>query len=281
MAVEVVALDAPLGARIEGADLRHLKEGDDAARIRKALLDHQVLVFPGQKISADDQIRFCELFGRADSDYREPNTRDGEDDYRRGVMLVSNVRKNGKPIGSLPDGDMQFHSDGAHREMPYLATTLYGIRIPSRGGDTLFANLYAAYDRLDPAMKTRIRDLVVQNIYFQDATHREDFEEAEALRRRARHPIARPHDETGRIALFVSRLMSRHIVGLPEDEGDALLAELVAATEDPAIIYAHQWTPGDFLIWDNRCTNHARTDFPADEVRLLRRYTVSPAMAEA
>lgn len=281
MAVEVVALDAPLGARIEGADLRHLKEGDDAARIRKALLDHQVLVFPGQKISADDQIRFCELFGRADSDYREPNTRDGEDDYRRGVMLVSNVRKNGKPIGSLPDGDMQFHSDGAHREMPYLATTLYGIRIPSRGGDTLFANLYAAYDRLDPAMKTRIRDLVVQNIYFQDATHREDFEEEEALRRRARHPLARPHDETGRIALFVSRLMSRHIVGLPEDEGDALLAELVAATEDPAIIYAHQWTPGDFLIWDNRCTNHARTDFPADEVRLLRRYTVSPAMAEA
>lgn len=276
--IDVVPTGGALGARVEGVDLRRIEEGPALDAIREAFLRHQMLCFPGQKLSADDQVRFCGFFGRADSSFRRPG-HEQPDDYSRGVMLVSNVRKDGRPIGSLPDGEMQFHSDGAHRESPYRATTLYAIRVPSHGGDTLFANLYAAYESLPDEVKARIADLEVRNLYHLDATSRDQFGDDDALARRAAHPIVRIHPETGRAALFVNRLMSRHIEGLPQGEGDGLLEELIAATERPEIIHAHRWSVGDFLMWDNRCVNHARTDFPVDEVRLLRRYTVSDADA--
>ncbi|MDH3239216.1 MAG: TauD/TfdA family dioxygenase [Alphaproteobacteria bacterium] len=273
MTVSVTPLSASLGARIEGLDLRSLPQGDDLAQVRRAFLDHQVVVFPGQKISAGDQIAFCELFGAADSDYKAPPQRD--DDYRKGVMLVSNVRKNGVPIGNLPDGDMQFHSDGAHRASPYLATTLYAIRVPLQGGDTLFANLYAAYEALDDPTKARIADLRVHNAYILDATSRDEESRPGGILREAEHPLVRVHPETGRKALYVNRLMTRFIVGQDDAEGRVLLDTLLDHVERPEFIYAHKWTAGDFVMWDNRCVNHARTDFSAEEVRLLRRYTIS------
>ncbi len=279
MTVTVTPLSAVLGARIEGLDLRTPPAGEDLAAVRRAFLAHQLVCFPGQKISAANQIDFCALFGAADSDYKTPPQRN--DDYRKGVMLVSNVRKDGVPIGNLPDGDMQFHSDGAHRSSPYLATTLYAIRVPSRGGDTLFANLYAAYEALDAATKARIEGLRVHNAYVLDATSREEEARPGGVLREAEHPLVRVHSETGRKALYVNRLMSRCLVGLPEAEGAALLEALIDQVERPEFIYAHRWTPGDFLMWDNRCVNHARTDFPADEVRLLRRYTISEAETAA
>ncbi|MDX1483657.1 MAG: TauD/TfdA family dioxygenase [Alphaproteobacteria bacterium] len=274
MAITITALSQVLGARVEGLDLRRTLAAGDFAAVRQALLDHQVLCFPGQRISANDQIAFCELFGAADSDYKLP-PQHSESEYRKGVMLVSNVRKDGQPIGNLPDGDMQFHSDGAHRDRPYLATTLYAIRVPSHGGDTLFANLYAAYDALDDDTKARISGLRIHNAYVLDATKRDEERRSGGVLREAEHPLVRVHPDTGRKALYLNRLMSRRIVGLPRDQGDDLLERLLDHVERPEFIYAHRWTPGDFLIWDNRCVNHARTDFPADEVRLLRRYTIS------
>jgi taurine dioxygenase len=276
----ITPLKDTLGARVEGIDL-HKPVADEAFDlIQQAFLDHQLLHFPGQTITSTDQISFCDRFGSADSGFKAPG-RERPDDYRRGVMLVSNLRKDGKPIGSLPDGEMQFHSDGSHRQSPYLATTLYAIKIPGSGGDTVFADLYAAYDALSDETKAMIDDKQVLNVYYQDATHREEFEEGDALIRRATHPLAKVHPETGRKALFVNRLMSRHIVDMPETEGDALLAELVDHTERPEFIYAHQWAVDDFLMWDNRCVNHARTDFSETEERLLRRYTVSDVEAPA
>ncbi|HSR54917.1 MAG TPA: TauD/TfdA family dioxygenase, partial [Alphaproteobacteria bacterium] len=214
MTLHITPLSEILGARIEGLDLRRVPEGDDLAAVRRAFLDHQIVCFPDQKLSAGNQIDFCSLFGNADSDYKTPPQQD--DDYRKGVMLVSNVRKDGMPIGNLPDGDMQFHSDGAHRESPYLATTLYAIRVPSRGGDTLFANLYAAYEALEETTKARIQDLRVHNAYVLDATKRDEEIRADGILREAEHPLVRIHPETGRKALYVNRLMSRFIVGLDE-----------------------------------------------------------------
>jgi taurine dioxygenase len=279
-ALAVTPLSATLGARVDGLDLRRPLEGAVLAAVKSAFLRHQVLCFPGQKLSADDQIRFCGYFGNADSDYKVPASQLApadrtQADYRKGVMLVSNVRKNGVPIGNLPDGDMQFHSDGAHRASPYLATTLYGIRVPKAGGDTLFADLYAAYDALSPATKARIEGLRVHNVYLLDATDAAEFDPDDPRMRHAVHPLVRVHPETGRRALYVNRLMSRWIEDMDRAEGEALVRELVEVSERPEFIYAHKWTVGDFLIWDNRCVNHARSDFSPDEVRLLRRYTIS------
>lgn len=276
MAVTVTPLSDALGARVHGIDLREPIKGRALAALRGAFQDHHVVCLPGQKISAANQIDFCGLFGKADSDYKLPASQ-SETDYRKGVMLVSNVRKDGEPIGNLPDGDMQFHSDGSHRDRPYLATTLYAIRVPSRGGDTLFANLHAAYDALDGETKGHLEGLRIHNAYILDATSRDEEARPGSIRHEAEHPLVLVHPDTGRKALYINRLMSRRIVGLPREEGDELLGRLLDHVERPEFIYAHKWTPGDFLMWDNRSVNHARTDFPGDEVRLLRRYTISDA----
>jgi len=274
-ALSVTPLSPVVGARIEGIDWRE-PIGDAAA---KAVVDafnrHCVLCFPDQKISAEDQQRFAGVFGKADAQFRKPPSEDFAGARQRGVMLVTNIRKDGKAIGFLPDGEMQFHSDGAHRDVPYRATTLFAIKIPSRGGETLFANLQAAYDALPEAMKARIDGLKTRSVYRYDATSRDGTDEDDPNMPSAIHPLVKIHPGSGRQSIYLSRLMTRSIVGLGRAESDALLDELFAHAEKPEFVYAHRWTPGDLLIWDNRAVNHARADFPADEVRLLRRYTVS------
>ena len=267
-------LSKAFGALVQGLDLK--KEVDSLTRDKLINVFNNcgVLCFPDQKISADDQRRFAAMFGRVDGAYRDKSSGDLMKSANRGVMLVSNIRKDGKPIGSLPDGEMQFHSDGAHRQFPYLATTLYGIKIPSRGGNTMFANLQLAYDTLSDKIKERIEDLQTQTVYDYSAQDRSTIG-ADPNLPRAQHPLVKIHPATGRKSLYLSRLMTEKIMDMDLIESEQLLTELFEHAENPNFIYSHKWTPGDLVIWDNRSTNHARTDFPAEEQRLLRRYTVS------
>src|SRR5262249_38959361 len=151
---------------------------------------------------------------RADAAFRRPPSQDFEGARQRGVMLVTNIRKDGKAIGFLPDGEMQFHSDGAHRVPPYRATTLYGIKIPSRGGETLFANLYKAYETLPEEMKARLDGLKTRFVYNYDATSRELVVEDDPKLPSAEHPLVKTHPDSGRKSLYLSRLMTRNIVGM-------------------------------------------------------------------
>jgi len=273
--VGIEKLSPVVGAKIRGVNLHQPQDDATVQAIREAFVRYSLLCFPNQKITPQDQVRFAVMFGRADVDYR-PRSGLGDAAVRaRGVMLVSNIRKHGQPIGSLPDGEMQFHSDGAHRESPYRATTLYAIKVPSRGGETLFANLYAAYAALSDSMKARLDGLMGRNMYDYDSTIRDTTSEDDDDLSVAIHPVVRVHPESGRRSLYLSRLMTRNVVGIDGAESDALLDELFDHAERPEFVYSHRWTPGDVLIWDNRCLNHARTDFPAEETRLLRRYTVS------
>ncbi len=271
----VEPLSPVVGASVRGIDWRDPVDAATADAVRDVFTRHSVLCFPGQKLAPDDQVRFANVFGKADSSYRKPPSEDFEGARQRGVMLVTNVRKNGKPVGFLPDGEMQFHSDGAHRNPPYRATTLYAIKIPSRGGNTLFANLYAAYEALPEATKHRLDGLQARTVYLYDALTRDDTDEDDPKLPSAVHPIVKTHPASGRKSLYLSRLMTRNVVGMDRAESDALLADLFDHAERPEFVYAHRWTPGDLVIWDNRCLNHARSDFPSDEIRLLRRYTVS------
>jgi taurine dioxygenase len=275
LALSVTPLSPVVGARVEGIDWRAPIDAQTANAVVDLFNRHSVLCFPGQKISAEDQQRFAAVFGKADAKFRKPPSEDFQGARQRGVMLVTNIRKDGKAIGFLPDGEMQFHSDGAHRDVPYRATTLFAIKIPSRGGETLFANLQAAYDALPDAMRRRIEGLKTRAVYRYDATSRDGTDEDDPDMPSAIHDLVKVHPGSGRKSIYLSRLMTRSIVGLPRAESDALLDELFAHAEKPEFVYAHRWTPGDLLIWDNRAVNHARADFPADEVRLLRRYTVS------
>ena len=274
-ALDISPLSPAVGARITGIDLSEPIDDDTAQRIYDAFAEHAVLCFPGQQISAQDQIRVASILGKTDSDFRPPSATVSKGNSKRGVMLVTNIRKDGKVIGSLPDGEMHFHSDGAHRDVPYRATTLFGIKIPSQGGDTLFANLAAAYEALPEATRSRLDGLMARHRYNYNAVSRDAFDESRSDLSEATHSLIRVHPDTGRRSLYLSRLMTRYIVDMDRAESDALLDELFDHAEKPEFVYAHKWTPGDLVMWDNRTVNHARTDFSPGEPRLLRRYTVS------
>ena len=148
MAIIVKPLSPALGAEVLGLDLRDELDAGTRAALSEAWHRYQVLCFPGQKIAASDQIRFCGLFGDARTDYRLPPSVGRRRPAAAGAMLVSNIRHDGEAIGSLPDGGIEFHADGAHKDVPYMATSLYAIKVPTRGGETLFADMYGPLRRL-------------------------------------------------------------------------------------------------------------------------------------
>jgi len=155
-----------------------------------------------------------------------------------------------------------------------MASMLYAIEVPRNGGNTLFANAYAAYATLPDAIKRRIEGRRALNAYdYRAAATKRGDRIAEGAPSYA-HPVVRTHPATGRKALYVNRLMTRRIEGLPPRESEELLALLFDHQERREFVYEHVWRPGDLLMWDNRCTLHARTDFSTDERRLLRRVTI-------
>jgi taurine dioxygenase len=259
-----------IGVEIEGVDLSQPLDEPTFRAIEDAWHRHCIILFRGQRIDEDAQVRFAERFG---SLARVLNKHGGASQHHPGVMFISNIRENGQLIGALPDGEMYFHSDQCYVEQPCNAAMLYAIEIPSRGGNTLFANMYEAYDALPDDLKQSLAGKRAVNVYDYDGspTHRGVAREEAP---RYAHPIFRTHPATGRKALYVNRLMTESIVGMDRAESDAILARLFDHQENPAWIYEHVWRPGDLLMWDNRCTLHARTDFDASERRLLRRCVV-------
>ncbi|MGH6770707.1 MAG: TauD/TfdA dioxygenase family protein [Xanthobacteraceae bacterium] len=266
--ITVRPLSPALGAEISGVDLRDPIDEP----LKQTFLDiwHQYLVIlvRDQTLDEDAQVRFAETFGPP---ARVTSSRTFSDKHPS-VMLVSNIRKDGVPIGALPDGEMHFHTDQCHQPIPAKATMLYAIEIPSKGGNTLFANAYTAYETLPDDIKQRLAGRRALNAYTTDTTLRTAA--YDDVRASQWHPAVRTHPATGRKALYVNRLMTREIEGLPREESDATLAMLFDHQEQPQFVYEHVWRPGDILMWDNRCTLHARTDFSAGERRLLRRVTI-------
>jgi taurine dioxygenase len=154
---------------------------------------------------------------------------------------------------------------------------LYGIEIPPVGGNTRFANMYSAYERLSERIKKKIDGRTALQMHEYLRTDRPSPKDDMSGIAHFSHPVAITHAETGRRALYVNRLMTARINGLDEAESDALIEELLGYAEDPALVYEHVWRPGDLVMWDNRCVTHARTDFPDTERRLLRRTTTEGA----
>jgi taurine dioxygenase len=266
--VSVRQLSPALGAEIMGVDLRNPISNELKQKFLDVWHQHLVILLRNQTLDEDAQVRFAGTFGTP-----AKNTSGRTFSARHpSVMLVSNIREDGKPIGALPDGEMHFHTDQCHQATPAKATMLYAIEIPSKGGDTLFSNAYAAYETLPDEIKQRIAGRRAFNAYTTDTTLRStNYDDAKSS---YWHPVVRTHPATGRKALYVNRLMTREIEGLPREESDAILEKLFDHQEEPRFVYGHVWRPGDILMWDNRCTLHARTDFSAGERRLLRRVTI-------
>jgi taurine dioxygenase len=266
---EVNPLSDVIGAEIVGLDLR--EELDDATFHEIERLWHQyvVLVFRDQQLETEEHLRFARGFGELE----EVRTKKDDPNQRQYVMFVSNREVEGKK-GVLPDGEMFFHYDQCYYERPAKATMLNALELPSRGGETLFANPHRAWKLLPERVKRRIAGLNTLNVYdyAAGATKRIGTYSDDAPR--FVHPVVARHPETGREILYVNRLMTAHIEGIGRKESDAVLEYLFGVIEHDDNVYEHTWQDHDLVVWDNRASLHARRDFPADEPRVLRRITV-------
>ena len=164
--IQITPLTDAIGACIDGVDLSQPVSESVQQQIRDAFLEHAVVLFPGQAITHEQQLAAARIFGEQGQLHRprefQPKAYDA---LPPGIMMISNIREDGVPIGSLPDGEMMFHHDMIHREIPDKATLLYAVEIPSVGGDTWFASGYAAYDTLPDTWKTRLKGLRANHLY--------------------------------------------------------------------------------------------------------------------
>jgi len=273
---------APLATEIRDVDLsRDL----DAATFREIVAlfhEHEVVYFRNQKLTPDQHVAFSRRLGELEIHVRQDCCRPGYPE----LFVVSNVMENGKPIGSQ-DAGLFWHSDLCYLKEPSRGSVFYAREVPrdKRGeplGDTLFASGVAAYDALPEAMKRRIAGLKAVNSYAQgyyrdrnSGPRKPLTEEQKTKTPDVEHPVVRTHPYTGRKCLFINEGYTSRIVGLPEKEGAALLAELLAHSTQPRFVYRHRWQVGDLLIWDNCSTQHrAVPDYKLPQRRLMERTTV-------
>ncbi len=262
------------GVQADGVDL---SAAFDFGELEKAFFANQLLVIRKQKLTAGHFLAFGRRFGRPEphviDQFHHPEHSD--------ILILSNVVKDGKPTG-LADAGSYFHTDYSYFEMPARATTLYSIQVPKVGGDTLFADQYAAYDGLSSRMKTRTRDLVALHHY----GNRNDLDErsrtvasvlSEEQKQKVtwvRHKIARRHPVTGRTALYAVGGSSFGIEGMPDDEARALLDELRDHATQEKYRYRLKYGVGDVVVWDNASLLHSATLIDPNDARTLWRITI-------
>ncbi len=274
-------LSPACGVEILDVDLHKDLSRETVDEIRSLWNQYIVLVFRNQRLSEEEQLRFASNFGELGDRKQPPEAlkerTNGVLQNDQRVMLVSNKRIDGEPIGSFGDGEMWYHIDSGYAEKPYTYTFLYGVELPSRGGNTLFANMYKAYDSLDPKLKELLSGRKALHIHQYERRARVDISGDISNISHWYHPVFVTHPESGRKSLFVDRLMTQRIEGFDHKASEELLEQLYLAGENPEVVYEHEWELGDFVMWDNRCAIHGRTWFPDHESRLLRRCTIEGA----
>lgn len=273
--VEYRKLSKHTGAEILGIDLNQQIPQETIQEIWKIFVDHTVVLFRGQKLEQPDLVRATSQFG-ACGEYDRPAEfhTSGQKKVLPQIMLITNIRENGEPIGSLPDGEMWFHHDTIHREVPTKATLLYALEVPTYGGNTAFANLFAAYEALPADLKEGLEGRKAYNAFLYGSNKKGDPHATKAVSY-AIHPAIRRHEDSGRKAIYVDRLMTHHLVDEPESKSQDILERVFDFIERDEFVYEHVWRKGDVVMWDNRSSIHARRDFPGDQVRLMWRTTIA------
>ena len=245
-------LSAAAGVSITSVDLRTPLSTELWHLIRKAFLDHHVVVFPNQELTREQQYTFTANFGEI-----EPHLGQTAQSKRYEVAhVISNLDSEGKPVdrSSSPVSNYRWHTDKAYYAVPPMLTALYAVELPPQGGDTEFANTEMGYAALAEDTKLRIGGLRV--VFQWGAGGRTSVSPSLSSEHPpVDHPLVRTHPETGKKALYLGN-HSSHVLGMAEAEGVALLDELLEHTTRPEFVYVHRWRRGDLVIWDNRCLLH-------------------------
>jgi taurine dioxygenase len=236
-----------------------------------------VLVFREQHITPAQQVAFSRRWGPLQIHV----LRQFQLATQPEVLVVSNIRENGTPIG-LGDAGHFWHSDLSYKEKPSLGSMLHAQELPAEGGDTLFANQHTAWESLPAHLQRAVRHLKAEHSYLaryadlqKKNPWRPNLTQAQIDEvKPVVQPVVRTHPETGRLALFVSEHFTTRIVGVPEDESRALLAELFDLGTRAEHVYRHRWQPHDMVFWDNRSVMHLAAGCPHDQRRKLYRTTI-------
>ena len=273
--ITIQPLTKNLGAEIFGVDFSGDLDDETFRQIHDAFLRYQVLVFSPGELPPASQVAFARRFGEVQIHVMNQYHSGGFPELYR----LSNLDENGKPNGKHPDqGTLIWHTDGSWRRVTGHATIIYSEVMPDSGGDTLFCDMYGAYDRLSPEWKSRISNMrAMHNLDF-SRNRRHGHEPMTDAQRAAvppvDHPVVRTHPDTGRKCLYLGD-HAESIVGMPYDEGRALIDELNLLAVHPDLTYEHQWSVGQMIVWDNRCLMHRATTYDAaTQGRVIRRCTV-------
>ena len=281
--IDIVPTGAALGAEVRGVDLTSLDDRQFAA-LRRAWHQHQVILVRGQTLGDQDLVAFSRKFGDLDwAPVQETGRRFVEGLPE--IYIVSNVKLNGEPIGSLGAGEAVWHTDMSYLDTPPMASTLYAIEVPPSGGNTSFCSMYAIYEALPPELKRRIAGLKIKHdgTYNSGGFLRQGVTATDDPRTSpgAVHPLVCTHPDTGRQMLYLGRRRNAYLVGLELAESEALLDELWRFVERPEFKWEHVWRVGDLVMWDNRCTMHRRDPFDDATRRIMHRTQIKGAASPA
>jgi taurine dioxygenase len=276
-------LSPGLGIEASGVDLSQPVSGEAFADIERTFFAGQVLVLRDQRLTPAQFVAFARRFGPP-----EPHVIDQfHHPADANILILSNRKKDGQPVG-LADAGTYFHTDYSYLQVPARATMLFSIEVPAAGGNTLFANQYAAYDGLSESMRRRIAPMVAVHHY----GNRKEADDASRIaaspltaEQKAKmplitHPLVRSHPVTGRKALYAVSGSSYGIVGMPEDEAVALLDELAMHATQPQYVYSLTYRVGDVVIWDNASLLHSATLTDPEDPRTLWRITIKEPSAK-
>jgi taurine dioxygenase len=266
---QMVPLSPMIGAEIEGIDLRQPLDTETLSGLRAALLDRKVLFFRDQDITTEQHLEFSRSFGPLEVHPFAPH----KPDYPEVLAITHDETNKGK--------ENTWHSDVTWRLEPSLGSVLRALEVPPVGGDTLFADMYAAYEGLSSDVKAKIegRTAIHDFEHFRRGMRKRGLseEQIEAFNRKfpeAEHPVVRTHPETGRKGVYVNRAFTQYIVGMEREESDKLLAHLYVQASIPEYQCRFRWRANSIAFWDNRASQHyAVSDyFPA--VRRMERVTI-------
>ena len=256
-------------ARVNGVDLRRRPDHEDAAKLRQAFLDHKLLVLSAPCLTEDELTVFARTFGEVlpvpQGLVHERLTRLVHDHV---VEMVRETAEPGNPCNA-------WHADSTNHAEPEMGGVARAVELPPLGGDTLFADMTAAYDGLSATMQAVLEPLrAVHDIAVMARPTQPSGARLAELHERfppVEHPVIRTHPVTGQKAIFVNKTWTSHIVGLDRRESDELLLFLFRQADKPEYQYRHRWHEGDVLIWDNRVVQHYAVADYGDQRRVLQR----------
>jgi len=276
MTLSIRNLDAPLGTEVSGIDLSKPVALGDVETIEDVWRERLVVVFHGQKLSDPQLIAFSRNFGElvppGPNPYVEPFNKEHPE-----LNVISNVVENGKPIGNLGDGEAVWHADMTYVDVPPKAAMLHSLEVPppEAGGNTYFANMFAAYETLPADLKKAVGGKIAVHDASTNSAGmlRKGYKEVTDVRQTvgAHHPLVRTEPKTGRKALFLGRRPNAYIVGLEVSKSEALLDALWAHATQPRFAMCHEWKVGDVLMWNNLAVLHRRDPFDPKTRRVMHR----------